>query len=393
MSEITQATVTRPSLQQVLQRFQQWPNHTRHGSYRTLSKIQRCRTAEIGFHYYACNQDSCDHKEIMYHSCRNRHCPNCGNSKKEEWIESRLKELLPCKYYHVVFTLPHQLNAIIMGNRKVMFDLLFTASSYTLLKFASDPQYIGAQPGITSVLHTWGQQLSFHPHVHCIVSGGGTNAQDDWIEAKKSKYGSLFPVQAMEMVYKAYFLKQFRKLKDENKITLSYDQQQHWKPLLNTLFNAKWVVYAKQPFGGPQQVVEYLGRYTHKVAISNHRIKKVDEQGNTTFMYKDYADGNKKKEMSLSALEFIRRFEQHILPYRYCKIRHYGYLGNNKRKKKVNQILAKMNLPQHPELLKITYQQRLAEQMGKDPFQCPCCGVGRLEKIVINTRYGDIKRE
>jgi hypothetical protein len=265
-----------------------------------------------------------------------------------------------------------------------MFDLLFDASSYTLLKFAKDTTYMGAQPGITSVLHTWGQQLSFHPHVHCIVSGGGTNAANEWIPAKKSKYGSLFPVQALEQVYKAYFLKQMRKLKTDGKLRLSYEQEQHWKALLNVLFNATWIVYAKQPFGGPQQVVEYLGRYTHKVAISNHRIKKVDEQGNVTFDYKDYADGNKKKAMTLTAQEFIRRFEQHILPFRYCKIRHYGYLGNNRRKKKVNEILAKMNLPQHPVLLHTSYVQRLTEQMGKDPFLCPCCGVGRLEKIPIS---------
>jgi hypothetical protein len=271
-----------------------------------------------------------------------------------------------------------------MGNRKELFDVLFEASSYTLLKFSKDSQYIGAQPGITSVLHTWGQQLSFHPHVHCIVSGGGTNAANDWIPAKKSKYGSLFPVQALEPVFKAYFLKQLRKLKADGKLRLTYEQEQHWKALLNQLFSVTWILYAKQPFGGPQQVIEYLGRYTHKVAISNHRIKEVDEQGNTTFEYKDYSDGNKKKVMTLCAKEFIRRFEQHLLPFRYCKIRHYGYLGNNRRKKKVNEILAKMNLPQHPIVLQTSYVQRLIEKLGKDPFVCPCCGVGRLVKISID---------
>lgn len=383
----------KPSVQLVLQRYKQWPASIQMGSYRTLLKIETCRTAQMGFHYYGCNQTDCEHKEMVYHSCRNRHCPNCGNAKKEEWIESRLKELLPCKYYHVVFTLPHQLNGIIMGNRKVLFDLLFDASSYTLLKFAKDPKHLGAQPGITSVLHTWGQQLSFHPHVHCIVSGGGTNEKDDWIIATKSKYGSLFPVQALEQVFKAYFLKQLRKLKEEKKITLTYQQEQDWKAMLNKVFNTTWIVYAKQPFGGPQQVMEYLGRYTHKVAISNNRLLKVDEQGNVTFKYKDYADGNKKKKMILSAQEFIRRFEQHILPYRYCKIRHYGYLGNNKRKKKVNCILAKMKLPQHPALIRVPWQQRLTEMMGKDPFACPCCGIGRLEKLTTHEGKHEIKKE
>lgn len=371
------------SVQQVLQRFKDWPLLVRSGSYSILSKLETCRTQAMGFHYYGCNSTSCSYKEKVYHSCRNRHCPNCGNSKKEEWIESRLKELLPCKYYHVVFTLPHQLNSLILGNRKELFDLLFSATSYTLLKFAKDEQYMGAQPGITSVLHTWGQQLSFHPHMHCIVSGGGTNKANEWIAAKKCKYGSLFPVQAMEIVFKAYFLKQLRKLKATGKLRLTYQQEQHWKGLLDVLFNTTWVVYAKQPFGGPQQVVEYLARYTHKVAISNHRIQQVDAQGNVTFSYKDYADGKKKKEMTLPAKEFIRRFEQHILPHRYCKIRHYGYLGNNKRKRKVNEILAKMKLPPHPVLVKISYVQRLTEQLGRDPFLCPCCGKGRMEKIPI----------
>ncbi len=384
MSEINQMQSPKPSVQQVLQRFKEWPEYAQRGSYKVLSKIETCRRVEQGYHYYGCNERSCNYKEKVYHSCRNRHCPNCGNNKKEEWIESRIKELLPCKYYHVVFTLPHHLNSIIMGNRKELFDVLFEASSYTLLKFSKDSQYIGAQPGITSVLHTWGQQLSFHPHVHCIVSGGGTNAANDWIPAKKSKYGSLFPVQALEPVFKAYFLKQLRKLKADGKLRLTYEQEQHWKALLNQLFSVTWILYAKQPFGGPQQVIEYLGRYTHKVAISNHRIKEVDEQGNTTFEYKDYSDGNKKKVMTLCAKEFIRRFEQHLLPFRYCKIRHYGYLGNNRRKKKVNEILAKMNLPQHPIVLQTSYVQRLIEKLGKDPFVCPCCGVGRLVKISID---------
>jgi len=393
MSEVNQLTGQRPSVQQVLQRYAQWPEHVQQGAYRTLSRIETCRTAAQGFHYYGCNETSCNYKEKVYHSCRNRHCPNCGNSKKEEWLESRLKELLPCKYYHVVFTLPHQLNSLIMGNRKLLFDLLFDASSYTLLKFANDPQYMGAQPGITSVLHTWGQQLSFHPHMHCIVSGGGTNEANDWMPAKKSKYGSLFPVQAMEQVYKAYFLKQLRRLKDSKQLKLSYGQEQQWKALLDGLFRTKWIVYAKQPFGGPQQVVEYLARYTHKVAISNHRIKKVDKEGNTTFAYKDYSDGNKKKEMTIPAKEFIRRFEQHILPFRYCKIRHYGYLGNNRRKKKVNAILAKMKLPQHPVLLTVAASLRLMEQMGKEAFICPCCGVGHLVKIGSNQTQDEVKRE
>ena len=368
----------RASVQLVLQKHPSWPTHVGRGSYRTLSKIEQCRTAAMGYHHTACNANGCDYTQVMYHSCRNRHCPNCGNSKKEAWIESRLKELLPCKYYHVVFTLPHELNPLVMGNRKQLFDLLFDAASYTLLRFAADEKYIGAKPGIIAVLHTWGQTLSFHPHLHCIVSGGGAKVDDEWIIAKKAKYGVLFPVQALEKVYKAYFLKQLRKLREKQKLRLTHQQELNWKSLLNNLFATNWIVYAKQPFGGPLQVMEYLGRYTHKVAISNHRIKEVDDVGNVTFTYKDYADKSKQKVMQLKAPEFIRRFEQHLLPFRFVKIRHYGYLGNNQRKIRVNRILQKMHLPQHPPVTKISFLQRMIELTGRDPMLCPDCKKGRL---------------
>lgn len=368
----------RASVQLVLQKYASWPIHVGRGSYRTLSKIEKCRTAEMGYHHTLCNANGCDYTQVMYHSCRNRHCPNCGNSKKEEWIESRLKELLPCKYYHVVFTLPHELNSLVMGNRKQLFDLLFDAASYTLLRFAADEKYIGAKPGIIAVLHTWGQTLSFHPHLHCIVSGGGAKVDDEWIPAKKAKYGVLFPVQAMEKVYKAYFLKHLRKLREKQMLRLTHQQELNWKSLLNNLYVIKWIVYAKQPFGGPLQVMEYLGRYTHKVAISNHRIKEVDDVGNVTFTYKDYTDKSKQKVMQLKAPEFIRRFEQHLLPFRFVKIRHYGYLGNNQRKIRVNRILQKMQLPQHPPVTKISFPQRMIELTGRDPMLCPCCKKGRL---------------
>lgn len=259
-----------------------------------------------------------------------------------------------------------------------MFDLLFDAASYTLLRFAEDQKYIGAKPGIIAVLHTWGQTLSFHPHLHCIVSGGGAKVDDEWIIAKKAKYGVLFPVQALEKVYKAYFLKQLRKLREKQKLRLTHEQELNWKSLLNNLFATNWIVYAKQPFGGPLQVMEYLGRYTHKVAISNHRIKEVDDVGNVTFTYKDYADKSKQKVMQLKAPEFIRRFEQHLLPFRFVKIRHYGYLGNNQRKIRVNRILQKMQFPQHPPVTKISFLQRMIELTGRDPMLCPDCKKGRL---------------
>jgi hypothetical protein len=376
----TREAVKQPkiTLQQLLQQNPNWYEYTGIGSHKTLRRIEQCRTAAMGYHQYHCNDKDCQYSQVVYHSCRNRHCPNCGNSKKEEWIESRLKELLPSKYYHVVFTLPHLLNELIMGNRVELFKLLFESSSYTLLKFSKDEKFLGALPGIISVLHTWGQQLSFHPHVHCIVSGGGALPNNQWVEAKKAKYGVLFPVQAMEKVYKAHFLRQMKKLKEQGKLKLSYIQQTQWNAFIKRLNELQWIVYAKQPFGGPQQVVEYLGRYTHKVAISNNRLQEIDNLGNVAFNYKDYADKGNRKLMRLNPREFIRRFEQHILPFRFVKIRHYGYLGNNQRKKRVNLILAKMKKPQHKEVVIIPMQQRILELTGRDMFLCPCCKKGRL---------------
>ena len=277
-----------------------------------LGKIKRCRTAALGYHVYKCSNHDCNHTRYQYHSCRDRHCPCCGAIKKQEWIEARMQELLPVKYYHVVFTLPHELNHIVLGNRRALFKLLFDASAATLLSFANDPQYLQAQPGIISVLHTWGQQLSFHPHIHCIVSGGGITKDNKWREAKKSRYRFLFPVKAMQQVYKGKFLQQLKQRIASGEVRLPSDTD--LKQLLNKLYNKDWVVYAKAPFGGPHAVIEYLGRYTHKVAISNHRISSIDSEAQTvTFNYKDYSDGNSSKQMTLSCTEFMRRFAQHYL--------------------------------------------------------------------------------
>jgi hypothetical protein len=283
----------------------------------------------------------------------------------------------------MVFTLPHQLNSIVMGNRKALFNLLFEASSYTLLKFGRDQQYLGASPGIISVLHTWGQQLSFHPHIHSIVSGGGMTREGKWKEAIKAKHGILFPVKAMRIVYRSYFLQQLQKKMEEGSIRLTEAQQRTWQQLHSELYNTEWIVYAKQPFGGPAQVVEYLGRYTHKVAISNHRIKSVDEACNVSFEYKDYADGSKKKLMTLSGPEFLRRFEQHLLPKGFVKIRSYGYLGNYKRKQRVNDLLKSMRKPQHPVVVKIPIALRMLECYGKDITLCPACKKAKLELLYV----------
>jgi hypothetical protein len=381
------------TVQQLLQQMQGWKQMTAPGSHAVLSRIERCRTAGFGYHAYRCTDSDCGAMQYVYHSCRNRHCPGCGNSKKEEWIEARMKELLPVKYYHAVFTMPHQLNSLVLGNRIAIFNLLFDAASYTLMKFAGDEKYLGAQPGIMAVLHTWGQQLSFHPHIHCIVSGGGIDNNKRWKEAVKAKHKFLFPTKAVQQVYRAYFLKQLQQQVDKAIITMTEEQHKDWPMLRTSLYNINWIVEFREPMGGPAQVLEYLGRYTHKVAISNHRIKCIDSDNNVTFEYKDYMDDDKKKLMTLPGEEFIRRYEQHILPPRFCKIRHYGYLGNYKRKQRVNEILQQMGKPQHAQQAMISTTIRMIEKYGTDGMLCGNCKKAKLELLYVLDIKGNRKQE
>ncbi len=380
---VSKATGCRATVQQLLQQMPGYKEMTSPGSHAVLSRIERCRTADYGYHAYRCSDSACGAMQYVYHSCRNRHCPGCGNNKKEEWIEARMKELLPVKYYHAVFTMPHQLNSLVMGNRKAMFTLLFDAASYTLLKFAKDEKYLAAQPGIIAVLHTWGQQLSFHPHVHCIVSGGGIDKDKRWKEAVKAKHKFLFPTKAVQAVYRAYFLNQLQQQIDKGIVTMREEQHKDWLGLRTALYNMDWIVDFREPMGGPAQVLEYLGRYTHKVAISNHRIKRIDMDNNVTFEYKDYADEGKKKSMTLQGEEFLRRYEQHLLPPRFCKIRHYGYLGNYKRKQRVNEMLQQMELPQHAQQALVSSTIRMIEKYGTDGMLCSHCKKAKLELLYV----------
>ncbi len=349
---------------------------------KVLHRLKICRTASLGYHIYRCTNDECGEIKYQYHSCRDRHCPQCGAIKKDEWIEARMQELLPVKYYHVVFTLPHELNSLVSGHRKILYNLLFDASAQTLLSFAKDEKYMGAVPGIISVLHTWGQQLSFHPHIHSIVSGGGITDDSNWKDAKKNIYRFLFPLKAMSVVYKTKFLQALKELIANKTVIPTADTDT--SALFNTLYKKEWVVYAKAPFGGPQSVIEYLGRYTHKVAISNHRISSVNDQDDTvTFAYKDYSDANKQKQMTLSNSEFVRRFTQHILPKGFTKIRTYGYLSNRNRHQRINEVLRKMKLLQHKGLVKIPLQLRMIERYGIDVDECPCCKQKTLQLLKV----------
>lgn len=382
-------TAPRATVQQVLQTHPPPFNKNTHVA-KVLQRIKNCRTASLGYHVYGCTKDDCRYIKYQYHSCRDRHCPNCGAEKKQEWIEARSRELLPVKYYHVVFTLPHELNSLIMGHSKLLYKLLFDASAKTLLAFAKDPKQMGATPGIISVLHTWGQQLSFHPHVHSIVSGGGITGDNRWRACTNNDRHFLFPVKAMSIVFRAKFLQALQQMINDGDIIST---QEDSKQLINLLYAKQWNVYAKAPFGGPQAVIEYLGRYTHKVAISNHRIQSInDEAGTVSFDYKDYADAGKQKQMTLSIREFIRRFEQHILPERFTKIRTYGYLANRNRHQRINEVLSKMKLPLHKGIVKIPVQVRMLEQFGIDVMECPCCQNKTLQLIKIFypwTKTGD----
>ena len=371
------------TVQQLLQKhYVPAPSGTSTHVSNVLHRISVCRTASLGYHVYRCSNEACGHIKYQYHSCRDRHCPCCGAIKKQQWIDARMQELLPVKYYHVVFTLPHQLNSVVLGHRKSLFKLLFDASAQTLLTFARDPTYLDALPGIISVLHTWGQQLSFHPHIHCIVSGGGIINGNRWKDAKKSCYRFLFPVKAMQAVFRGKFLQSLKQMIASGEVLLPAGVDD--KQLLNELYQKDWVVYAKAPFGGPHAVIEYLGRYTHKVAISNHRICAInDEEQTVSFDYKDYADNNRKKQMTLACPEFIRRFEQHILPSRFTKIRTYGYLSNRNRKQRINEVLKQMKLRLHKGTAEVSLAVTLLTQYGIDIKECPLCKNKTMQLVQI----------
>ena len=333
-----------------------------------LQALQQCRTAALGGHVDGC--DNCGHLRISYNSCRNRHCPKCQNTNREKWIEKQQRNLLPVTYFHVVFTLPQEINSYCIKHPKELYNLLFQCSRETIETFAADNKHLGAQPGTISVLHTWGQNLSLHPHVHMIVPGGGITDTGLWQPAK-SKGRYLFPVKAMSVVFKNKFMQGLLLfIKNKNDVMD--------KTLRQMLYDKNWIVYAKQPFGGPQQVIEYLGRYSHKVAISNHRIRSIKD-GKVSFTYKDYADQAKQKEMTLDAEEFLRRFCLHILPRGFRKIRHTGFLSNRSRTKLKMQQMRQGVLPN--KAIKKDWQTISKEKLGFDAIQCPCCKKGSMQTL------------
>lgn len=339
---------------------------------RTLDALRRCRTASLGGHVDLCT--SCGHVRISYNSCRNRHCPKCQQVQREQWIQAREAELLPATYFHVVFTLPEALNKICLYQPAVVYKLLFDTAWSVIRDFGGNPKHLGADMGMISILHTWGQNLSLHPHIHCIVPGGGVSASGKWKHAR-SNGKFLFPVKSMSQVFRARFV---HKLRAQFKELDSC--------FFNTLFNSPWVVYAKRPFGSPRHVVEYLGRYTHKVAISNHRIVDI-RHDQIIFRYKDYRDESKVKHMSLNALEFLRRFSLHILPKGFMRIRHYGILSSSRKLNVLpslhHQLESHYEFPQDKHW-KIISMQRL----GYNPDECPSCKQPTMVTIFTFDRRG-----
>jgi hypothetical protein len=352
-----------------------WPLLQQSGGFnrwqlRTLDAVRRCRTASLGSHVDGCT--SCGHLRISYNSCRNRHCPKCQGKEREKWIQAREAELLPVPYFHVVFTLPDALNRLCLFKPEVLYGLLFQTAWSVINSFGQDPKFLGAATGMISILHTWGQTMTLHPHLHCIVPGGGLTKQGKW-KGAKSDGKFLFPVQAMSKVFRGRFVAALKEAMP----------QEMNKELINRLYLHNWVVYAKRPFTGPESVVEYLGRYTHKIAISNHRIKNV-EGGKVSFSYKDYKHGSVKKDMNLEGLEFIRRFALHILPKGFVRIRHYGICSSTSKAKCSGLIKAQL-----PPMSELPVQGKTkSSPVAYNPKQCPCCKKESMETVMTFKRRG-----
>jgi hypothetical protein len=335
---------------------------------KVLNAIARCRTAALGGHIDDCSR--CGYKAISYNSCRNRHCPKCQAQARQRWLAAREKELLGVPYFHLVFTLPHELIPLCQRNPRVLYDLLFRASAATMLGIAADPRHLGAEIGFLSILHTWGQNLLAHPHVHCVIPAGGLSADHThWVYPK---YPFFLPVKVLSRVFRGKLVDGLKRAYRNKKLQFpranaALQEPKHFLRFLRTLFREDWVVYAKPAFGGAPQVLRYLGRYTHRVAISNHRLLAFDGE-RVTFRWKDYAHGNKQRKMTLTATEFLRRFLQHVLPRGFVRIRHFGFLANSCRTARLSvsrKLLAVTPKPREPCV-------RSDSQAGA--WRCPRCG-------------------
>jgi len=349
-----------------------------------MNAIIACRTAALGGFIDKC--DTCGYERVSYCSCRNRHCPKCQALAKEKWLLARKQDLLPISYFHVVFTMPDSLNPLARVNQKVVYNILFKAGSETLLELGRDPKHLGAEIGIIAVLHTWGQNLMDHPHLHCIITGGGLSKDgSQWIYPKKTQKGNEFfvHVNVISTLFKKKFMAYLKDAYDAGKLKfvgkISYLQSKiQFNKFKDELYNKKWITYCKETFGKPDHVINYLGGYTHRVAISNNRIVKF-EDAKVTFKWKDYSDHNKDKLMTLQASEFIRRFLLHILPKGFFKIRYYGILSNRNHKTKLAKCKDVLKVSEsEPDPTSIDWIDFFFDLTGIDLRICPVCKQGRM---------------
>jgi len=358
---------------------------------RVMGAIEACRTAALGGHVWQC--EDCNHTKTAYNSCRNRHCPKCQGAARAEWVAARCAELLPVPYYHVVFTLPGPVAAIAYHNKAEVYSILFRAATRTLRIIAADPRHLGAQIGGVTVLHSWGQAMQHHPHVHCIIPGGGLSLDGSrWIACRD---GFFLSVRVLSRLFRRLFLEQLWRSHAEGKLRFSGDLRgladpENFKTQCRRLGHLDWVVYAKKPFGGPRQVLAYLGRYTHRVAIANNRlIDMVD--GKVRFRWKDYREQVTNKVMTLSAHEFMRRFLLHVLPSGFHRIRHFGFMANGHRTAKIAQC-RRLLTPSGDSIVEpVTSCETATTESEQEPFskdqspRCTCCG-GLMQRIMVVPR-------
>ncbi len=342
---------------------------------RALEDLTACRTAALGGHVLGCPE--CGHQQIAYNSCGNRHCPTCQATEAARWLDARAGELLPVPYFHLVFTLPDALNPIALANRRVVYDLLLRCAAETILEVAANPDHLGAQTGVLAVLHTWGQTLQFHPHVHCVVPGGGLSPDGThWVGSRPDFF---LPVRVLSRVFRGKFLAGLRAARAQGRLRFATDA---FEQAVSAAVRTDWVVYAKPPFGGPEAVLKYLARYTHRAAISNSRLLGF-EDGEVRIRYKDYAHGNRKRVLRLSVVEFIRRLLLHVLPTGLQRIRHYGILANCHRRAKLAlcRELLGTAVGTDPEVPDQAREPRETPSAIIPTRVCPICGAGRM--IVI----------
>lgn len=341
--------------------------------------IMHCKTADLGGHVEKC--DDCGHIVVHYNSCRNRHCPSCQGVKKEVWVDERSRDILNAPYFHVVFTMPQQLHSLIYQNQELLYPLMYKALSQTLMELSNDEKYLGAQIGFFSLLHTWGQDLHYHPHIHTVVLAGGLTKLKQWRRTRKKFF---IPVKVLSKKFRGKYLHHLKEYYHQNLLVFYGDAKKHQDPrcfqnLIDQCFKKKWYSFTQRTFSGPIAVIKYLGRYTHQIALSNTRIISMDEH-TVSITIKDYKDKNQKKILTLKGVEFIRRFLMHILPKGFVKIRHYGLLANRNRKTKLALCRKLTRSPVYkPKFEGLETLEILSLLIGRDVTVCPTCGKGKMQ--------------